>query len=92
MQLKIKCLLLAVAAALSGGCESSGSIIATDIAPPAARYMTPLRTLPKTPEGVAMNGASKRHVSELRGQCVARGRKVKGLQRYARIVSAKKGQ
>ncbi len=77
-------------AACLAGCSNAAGAPPSKIVPPSARYMTPLRSLPKTPRGIEANGIGERHLAELRGVCVARGRTIRGLQNYARVVSSKK--
>lgn len=89
MQFKIKGAAVALTAFLAAGCESSGKVIATGIRGAAPRYMVPPKPLPKTPEGIAMNGIGKIHLADVIGQCVSEQRKTRGLQRYARIVSSR---
>lgn len=58
---------------------------------PRPALMVPPVPLPATPAGAEANPIMHRHAAEIRGVCVDRGRQVRGLQSYARLVSRAKG-
>ncbi len=70
------------------GCSAAAAPLASDITPPDAKYMQPIKPLISTPSA-QMDKAGKLHLANLRNQCSDIRETATGLQNWAQTVTKK---
>ena len=84
--------LILCAGLIVSGCGTGSQADPTKLVRPLERYMEKKRPIPATPPGAAMNPAANNHLADVRAVCVARGRKIDGLQSWVNIVAPLKAK